>query len=595
MAARLVPPSRLANLGLAHCRGASIRVASEDDKKKRHRPLFARLASQQVTAEPMYLANSFDGAAAGMQAQVQPQAQQLLPSLQASVVANDTSNTAALTAGPVTPALEPPAVSATATAATTSVNPSHLEHRLDSLALPPLALQDLFNSPRYALTSTATSAMAAPATSGMLATVRTPVAYALPAELTQQQTPSNTINGGANAALLPSLDAPVSHNNYSNFGFEDLRLLLDESMFADPTAAVPCDVLSAPPPTGVVTPGTSSSDGDAAMLAAAFDGTLDGLIGSSLDVPSMAMPAAAPAASPDSNANDPMASLLDAVVADTGAGPMDISADVLSETSIDDFADESLDVRSLRRQQHSPRNLSDGSSSEGDDAGNLVFSVGVAAAMTDVQAPHGARRTRSGRLSQQRRRAGELPAGPVEAPVAASSRVPSALAPKRASSNSSAKTRRRKNVRSLQTPVRSSAPRKRRTQRSRKEPERVMFATDEEFDAAWQRWRQSRDSNNESVHRSRELLRKQRAETAQLKAKRERDNRRLEAEAASLQQTLSLLVKATQDPHSLQPDEVQRLRETMKQQAPAVAQPEPQANVPPNHTASANRLCNTAL
>ena len=76
--------------------------------------------------------------------------------------------------------------------------------------------------------------------------------------------------------------------------------------------------------------------------------------------------------------------------------------------------------------------------------------------------------------------------------------------------------RRATSSRPIRTAASSSASRRRRKSHlSKREPVREDFTDDESFDAAWHKWREDRDCNNQSVKRSRlrAKLRKQQEST----------------------------------------------------------------------------------
>lgn len=99
-----------------------------------------------------------------------------------------------------------------------------------------------------------------------------------------------------------------------------------------------------------------------------------------------------------------------------------------------------------------------------------------------------------------------------------------------------------------------------KVQASRKQPSRSDFATEREFQAAWHKWRQSRDNNNNSVRRSRQLLRSEQGRQEQMCLERARENELLELEMSSLSSDAKLLAKAMSQPLTLSRDERDRVR-----------------------------------
>lgn len=88
--------------------------------------------------------------------------------------------------------------------------------------------------------------------------------------------------------------------------------------------------------------------------------------------------------------------------------------------------------------------------------------------------------------------------------------------------------------------------RKRKRQMNKREPERSEYATEEEFTDAWEKWRQTRDQNNESVKRSRENSRAKKLEHDRLCQERERENAELSKQVQNLRDQVSFLTKVLQ-------------------------------------------------
>eukprot|EP00045_Choanoeca_perplexa_P004580 m.39217 g.39217 ORF g.39217 m.39217 type:complete len:297 (+) comp12649_c0_seq1:132-1022(+) len=95
---------------------------------------------------------------------------------------------------------------------------------------------------------------------------------------------------------------------------------------------------------------------------------------------------------------------------------------------------------------------------------------------------------------------------------------------------------------------------------NKREPQRDEFASEEEFQDNWQRWRAVRDHNNESVKRSRENARHRKAQHEQQVQARERENSELADEVSQLRDQVTFLTKVLKDPAQLSADEQQAMQ-----------------------------------
>lgn len=77
----------------------------------------------------------------------------------------------------------------------------------------------------------------------------------------------------------------------------------------------------------------------------------------------------------------------------------------------------------------------------------------------------------------------------------------------------------------------------------RKEPLREEFPSEDAYMDAWQRWRDIRNNNNESVKKSRENSRAKKMEHDRLCRDREAENARLTREVARLREDVAFLTR----------------------------------------------------
>jgi len=96
---------------------------------------------------------------------------------------------------------------------------------------------------------------------------------------------------------------------------------------------------------------------------------------------------------------------------------------------------------------------------------------------------------------------------------------------------------------------------KRKRNNNKREPLREDFDSDEAYQEAWTKWRDTRDNNNESVKRSREHARQRKSDHEQLCQEREQENKLLVEEVQLLRQQVSCLSKVLQQPEALSADE----------------------------------------
>lgn len=102
---------------------------------------------------------------------------------------------------------------------------------------------------------------------------------------------------------------------------------------------------------------------------------------------------------------------------------------------------------------------------------------------------------------------------------------------------------------------------KKRKASGKREPQLDDFETEEDFRAAWQRWRETRDNNNESVKRSRQAAKEKRAEHERLYQQRQEENTQLEALVSELKSEVNFLSKVLKNPEALDTQERQRLEQ----------------------------------
>eukprot|EP00045_Choanoeca_perplexa_P001080 m.17915 g.17915 ORF g.17915 m.17915 type:complete len:175 (+) comp10717_c0_seq1:80-604(+) len=116
----------------------------------------------------------------------------------------------------------------------------------------------------------------------------------------------------------------------------------------------------------------------------------------------------------------------------------------------------------------------------------------------------------------------------------------------------------------------TKAEEKRRKRASnKKEPERGEYDTEEDFQLAWTKWRESRDNNNESVKRSRMMAKKKREEQERLHEEREAQNRQLEGVVSSMREEVRFLNKVLKTPELLDRQELVRLEELLAKGMPS--------------------------
>ncbi|EDQ92677.1 uncharacterized protein MONBRDRAFT_31046 [Monosiga brevicollis MX1] len=106
---------------------------------------------------------------------------------------------------------------------------------------------------------------------------------------------------------------------------------------------------------------------------------------------------------------------------------------------------------------------------------------------------------------------------------------------------------------------------------NKKEPTRDEFGSEEEYQLAWTKWRESRDNNNESVKRSRMMAKKKREEQERVHEEREAQNRKLETVVSSMRDEVKFLNKVLKTPELLDRQELVRLEELLAKGMPANA------------------------
>eukprot|EP00049_Salpingoeca_infusionum_P025665 m.21073 g.21073 ORF g.21073 m.21073 type:complete len:177 (+) comp8239_c0_seq2:577-1107(+) len=114
----------------------------------------------------------------------------------------------------------------------------------------------------------------------------------------------------------------------------------------------------------------------------------------------------------------------------------------------------------------------------------------------------------------------------------------------------------------------ASAPRPKKRSSNKKKPVRSEYATQEEFDVAWEKWRQCRDHNNESVKRSRIMAKKKREEQERLYKDREQQNAQLEAIVSQMRTEVSFLNKVLKTPELLDHQELKQLEDLLARGMP---------------------------
>lgn len=98
---------------------------------------------------------------------------------------------------------------------------------------------------------------------------------------------------------------------------------------------------------------------------------------------------------------------------------------------------------------------------------------------------------------------------------------------------------------------------KRKRAMNKREPERDEFDNEEDYQTAWQRWRDTRDHNNESVKRSRENARMKKQKHVQMCKEREKENAELTNEVQKLREQVQFLTKVLAQPEKLDKKEQQ--------------------------------------
>eukprot|EP00047_Mylnosiga_fluctuans_P011351 m.20840 g.20840 ORF g.20840 m.20840 type:complete len:260 (+) comp3566_c0_seq1:119-898(+) len=118
----------------------------------------------------------------------------------------------------------------------------------------------------------------------------------------------------------------------------------------------------------------------------------------------------------------------------------------------------------------------------------------------------------------------------------------------------------------------------------RKMPSRDEFATEEEYQLEWTRWREARDTNNESVKRSRSSQKKNEKTFDQLLQQRKEECDALAALLSQLQDEAKFLRKilSSPDPHNLEPVERDRLMSVLTMAATMPQHPTVAAAAPAN-------------
>lgn len=116
-------------------------------------------------------------------------------------------------------------------------------------------------------------------------------------------------------------------------------------------------------------------------------------------------------------------------------------------------------------------------------------------------------------------------------------------------------------------------PARRKRTSNKKEPTRDEFESEEDYQLAWTKWRESRDNNNESVKRSRMLAKKKREEQERIHREREEQNAELEVMVSDMKDEVKFLNKVLKTPELLDRTELVRLEELLAKGASSVAMP----------------------
>eukprot|EP00730_Choanoeca_flexa_P020181 TRINITY_DN9869_c0_g1_i1.p1 TRINITY_DN9869_c0_g1~~TRINITY_DN9869_c0_g1_i1.p1 ORF type:complete len:299 (+),score=67.18 TRINITY_DN9869_c0_g1_i1:102-998(+) len=117
---------------------------------------------------------------------------------------------------------------------------------------------------------------------------------------------------------------------------------------------------------------------------------------------------------------------------------------------------------------------------------------------------------------------------------------------------------------SLPTHRMTDGNKRRKRLMNKREPQRDEFATEEEYQEQWQKWREVRDHNNESVKRSRENARFRKAQHEKQVQQRERENSELATEVSQLREQVAFLTKVLKDPEQLSSAEQQAMKDLVK-------------------------------
>lgn len=99
---------------------------------------------------------------------------------------------------------------------------------------------------------------------------------------------------------------------------------------------------------------------------------------------------------------------------------------------------------------------------------------------------------------------------------------------------------------------------------SKREPQRDEFDSDEAYRLAFVAWKETRESNNQSVKRSRENAKLRKAQHEELCRAREKENLELENQLGALQEEVNLLGRVLQAPQSLSLPEIARLKAVLE-------------------------------
>ncbi|EGD76206.1 hypothetical protein PTSG_00911 [Salpingoeca rosetta] len=115
-----------------------------------------------------------------------------------------------------------------------------------------------------------------------------------------------------------------------------------------------------------------------------------------------------------------------------------------------------------------------------------------------------------------------------------------------------------------------TADKRRRRPTNKKEPKRDEYASEQEFQLAWTRWRESRDNNNESVKRSRQLAKQKRDEQERIHREREQQNAQLEKLVSQMRNEVVFLNKVLKTPELLDAQELAQLEDLLTRGMPPV-------------------------